>query len=111
MRPSLTIHVQSLADLQNGKMLFPNQQKELDECGFVSGSIEAIGIMEEGTQEKRTSVTLLIATKYIDPDQREKGEQTMWITAHTTAALFLHTSMAVSMAVRKFEKPNTENKS
>lgn len=99
----MRVEVNSSADQASGKKLFEAYGEEIErQGGLPSGQLEAVGIVEQGTFKKKTSIALLCRITL-------DGE-TMLCCFETTAALFMAASLAVHGSIRKFEPPDTKNK-
>lgn len=109
----IRLEVQSLADVKSGKLLFNDFGEALKLRGVSKGQLEGVGALEAGTRDGKVSVTLLVRAFIQENDSHGKPLEPRehFFLVETTAALFLHAGMVVAQAVRKFDPPNTTNKS
>ena len=99
----MRVEVNTKADQAMGKKLFEANADEIEkQGGMPCGTVEAVGIIEQGTTKGKTSVAILCRL------QTEDGP--MLCCFETTAALFMASSLAVHGAIRRFEPPDTKNK-
>lgn len=101
---SLIVEVNGLDDFGRGRKLFDSFAAQVDRQGGGTphGMLKSVGIIEQGTSNKKTSIALLCEV--------EINGKPVLVMAQTTAALFMSASMAVHGAIRKFETIDSKNK-
>lgn len=100
MGTGLTIEIQTLKDYEAGKLLFKDYATEIQKEGMAHGELKAIGVLEGGAENNKTSITLLIR---VEVTHETEKAQIFYVTADLTAALLFNSAAIIHRHAQHFE--------